>query len=155
MTIIAWRTPFSDSRSKLKKIFLDRQFAFFYSPPSYKKTEPSERINFMSRSIGIDLGTTNSVAAIKRVQVEILKNAEGDYLTPSCVTLKKKKLPFSKPEFVVGKNALEWMKQDPENTVQGRKTSDGEKHPQSGGAKDHRRKTRELSDKSAFQGNRQ
>ena len=72
----------------------------------------------MSRSIGIDLGTTNSVAAIKRVQVEILKNAEGDYLTPSCVTLKKKKLPFSKPEFVVGKNALEWMKQDPENTVQ-------------------------------------
>ena len=29
MTIIAWRTPFSDSRSKLKKIFLDRQFAFF------------------------------------------------------------------------------------------------------------------------------
>ena len=72
----------------------------------------------MSRSIGIDLGTTNSVAAIKKVQVEILKNAEGDYLTPSCVTVKKKKLPFSKPEFVVGKDALEWMKQDPENTVQ-------------------------------------
>ena len=72
----------------------------------------------MSRSIGIDLGTTNSVAAIKKVQVEILKNAEGDYLTPSCVTIKKKKLPFSKPQFVVGKNALEWMKQDPENTVQ-------------------------------------
>ena len=77
----------------------------------------------MSRSIGIDLGTTNSVAAIKRVQVEILKNTEGDYLTPSCVTLKKKKLPpvfskLAKPEFVVGKDALEWMKQDPENTVQ-------------------------------------
>ncbi len=77
----------------------------------------------MSRSIGIDLGTTNSVAAIKRVQTEILKNAEGDYLTPSCVTLKKKKLPsvfskLAKPEFVVGKDALEWMKQDPENTVQ-------------------------------------
>ena len=70
----------------------------------------------MSRSIGIDLGTTNSVAAIKRVQVEILKNTEGDYLTPSCVTLKKKKLPpvfskLAKPEFVVGKDALEWMKQ--------------------------------------------
>jgi len=77
----------------------------------------------MSRSIGIDLGTTNSVAAIKRVQVEILKNTEGDYLTPSCVTLKKKKLSpvfskLAKPEFVVGKDALEWMKQDPENTVQ-------------------------------------
>ena len=72
----------------------------------------------MSKSIGIDLGTTNSVAAIKRVQVEILKNAEGDYLTPSCVALKKKKLPFSKPSFVVGKDALEWMKQSPESTVQ-------------------------------------
>jgi len=72
----------------------------------------------MSRSIGIDLGTTNSVAAIKKVQVEILKNSEGDYLTPSCITIRKKKLPFSKPAFVVGKDALEWMKQSPENTVQ-------------------------------------
>lgn len=71
----------------------------------------------MSKSIGIDLGTTNSVGAIKRVHTEVLKNAEGDLITPSCVTLKKKKLPFSKPEFVVGKHALEWMKQDPENTI--------------------------------------
>ncbi|MCJ7683075.1 MAG: Hsp70 family protein, partial [Desulfobacteraceae bacterium] len=38
-------------------------------------------------------------------------------ITPSCVTIKKKKLPFSKPSFVVGKDALEWRKQDPENTV--------------------------------------
>jgi len=72
----------------------------------------------MSRSIGIDLGTTNSVAAIKKVQVEILKNAEGDYLTPSCVTIRKKNRLFSKEVFVVGKDALEWMKQSPENTVQ-------------------------------------
>lgn len=71
----------------------------------------------MSKSIGIDLGTTNSVAAIKGVHTEILKNAEGDFVTPSCVTLKKKGLLFSKSEFVVGRDALEWMKQDPENTV--------------------------------------
>ena len=71
----------------------------------------------MSKSIGIDLGTTNSVAAIKKVHTEVLKNAEGEFITPSCVTVRKKKLPFSKPVFVVGKHALEWMKQDPENTI--------------------------------------
>ncbi len=69
----------------------------------------------MSKSIGIDLGTTNSVGAIKKVHTEVLKNAEGDFITPSCVTVKKKF--FGKPEFVVGKHALEWMKQDPENTI--------------------------------------
>jgi len=71
----------------------------------------------MSKSIGIDLGTTNSVGAIRKVHTEVLKNAEGDLITPSCVTLKKKRLPFSRPDFVVGKHALEWMKQDPENTI--------------------------------------
>ncbi|MCK4487207.1 MAG: Hsp70 family protein [Desulfobacterales bacterium] len=59
----------------------------------------------MSKSIGIDLGTTNSVGAIRKVHTEVLKNAEGDLITPSCVTLKKKGLPFSKPDFVVGKHA--------------------------------------------------
>ena len=71
----------------------------------------------MSKSVGIDLGTTNSVGAVKRVQTEIVKNSEGEQVTPSCVTMRKKKLPFSKLAFVVGKDALEWMKQDPENTV--------------------------------------
>ncbi|MCP4111978.1 MAG: Hsp70 family protein [Desulfobacteraceae bacterium] len=71
----------------------------------------------MSKSIGIDLGTTNSVGAVKKVHTEVLKNAEGDFITPSCITIKKKKLLFGKPDFVVGKNALEWMKQDPKNTV--------------------------------------
>ena len=71
----------------------------------------------MSKSIGIDLGTTNSVAAIKKLHTEVLKNAEGDFITPSCVTVKKKKLHLSRPEFVVGKHALEWRKQDPENTI--------------------------------------
>ncbi len=71
----------------------------------------------MSKSIGIDLGTTNSVFAIKKINTEILKNAEGDLITPSCVTLKTSKLPVSKPEFIVGKHALEWIKQKPQNTV--------------------------------------
>ncbi|MBF0204846.1 MAG: Hsp70 family protein, partial [Desulfamplus sp.] len=74
----------------------------------------------MAKSIGIDLGTTNSVAAVKKVHTEIIKNAEGDLLTPSCVTLQSKKglIKFiSKENFVVGRHAVEWMKQDPANTV--------------------------------------
>ncbi len=71
----------------------------------------------MAKSIGIDLGTTNSVAAITRVRTEILNNAEGEPITPSCVTMKKRKLPFSKDRYIVGKHALEWKKQDPENTI--------------------------------------
>lgn len=73
----------------------------------------------MSKNIGIDLGTTNSVAAIRKVHVEMIKNSEGDLITPSCVTVKKKKLLglIDRQEFVVGKHALEWIKQDPANTV--------------------------------------
>lgn len=71
----------------------------------------------MAKSIGIDLGTTNSVAAIKRVHTEVLKNAENEYITPSCATVRKSAIPLETPEWIVGKNALEWMKQDPENTV--------------------------------------
>ena len=74
----------------------------------------------MSKSIGIDLGTTNSVAGIKRVYTEIIKNTEGDEITPSCVAIKKngKLLTLRKGEdFIVGRDALEWIKQDPQNTV--------------------------------------
>ncbi len=75
----------------------------------------------MAKSIGIDLGTTNSVAGIKKVHTEIINNAEGDPITPSCVTIAKKKLKLARllkgPQFVVGKNALEWIKQDPVNTI--------------------------------------
>ena len=67
----------------------------------------------MGMTIGIDLGTTNSVAAVRKVDTEVLKNAEGELITPSCVTVKKG-LPKG---FVVGRNALEWSKQDPENTI--------------------------------------
>ena len=73
----------------------------------------------MPKSIGIDLGTTNSVASIKKVHVEIIKNSEGDLITSSCVSVKNKKLLglINQQEFIVGKHALEWIKQDPANTV--------------------------------------
>lgn len=74
----------------------------------------------MAKSIGIDLGTTNSVAGIKKTHLEILTNAEGESLTPSCVTVKKRKKLFKlavQEEYVVGRHALEWIKQDPVNTI--------------------------------------
>src|SRR6056297_3668317 len=71
----------------------------------------------MAKSIGIDLGTTNSATAIKKMQTEVLKNAEGKVITPSCVGLKKKRLSFSRTEFIVGEHAKDWMHQDPENTI--------------------------------------
>lgn len=73
----------------------------------------------MTKSIGIDLGTTNSAAAVKKLHVDILNNSEGDAITPSCVCVKNKKIlgMVSRSEFIVGKHALEWIKQDPKNTV--------------------------------------
>ncbi len=72
----------------------------------------------MSKSIGIDLGTTNSVAGIKKVHTEIIANAEGEPITPSCVTVKKKKRLLklgNGADFVVGRHALEWFKQEEGN----------------------------------------
>lgn len=40
----------------------------------------------MAMTIGIDLGTTNSVTCIKKINVAAIRNAEGEELTPSCVT---------------------------------------------------------------------
>jgi len=72
----------------------------------------------MSKAIGIDLGTTNSVAAIKRLETDILPNAEGDPLTPSVVSYHIAQGLFGKKKtFVVGKHAVDWMAQDPANTV--------------------------------------
>jgi molecular chaperone DnaK len=73
----------------------------------------------MAKSIGIDLGTTNSAASIKKVAVEIIENSEGELITPSCITVQKKKVLgiINKAKIIVGKHALEWIKQDPVNTV--------------------------------------
>lgn len=69
----------------------------------------------MKKTIGIDLGTTNSVTAIKKVTTEVLKNSEGEQITPSCVTVRKRLMRA--PEFIVGRDALEWLQQEPDNTI--------------------------------------
>ncbi len=71
----------------------------------------------MPKSIGIDLGTTNSSAAIKKARAEVLSNSEGESVTPSCVTLRRSRIPLRPPQVVVGRDALEWRKQDPVNTI--------------------------------------
>jgi molecular chaperone DnaK len=71
----------------------------------------------MAKSIGIDLGTTNSAVGLKRLDTDILPNAEGDLLTPSVVGYQKRQGMSESEGMVVGKHALEWMVQDPENTV--------------------------------------
>ncbi len=72
----------------------------------------------MSKAIGIDLGTTNSAAALKRLETEIIPNREGDPLTPSVVSCQAETGLFrNKRKFIVGKHALDWMAQDPENTI--------------------------------------
>ncbi len=73
----------------------------------------------MSKSIGIDLGTSNSSAAIKKITTEVLSNKEGEVLTPSCVNLQKKNklLGKSHKTWLVGRLAKEWLAQDPANTV--------------------------------------
>lgn len=69
----------------------------------------------MKKTIGIDLGTTNSVAAIKKINTEVIKNSEGEQITPSCVTVRKRVMRA--PEFIVGRDALEWLQQEPDNTI--------------------------------------
>ena len=70
----------------------------------------SKENNVFGKAIGIDLGTTNTVFGIKKVHMQVLKNSEQEELTPSCVTRRKK-------QYIVGRDALAWRKQDPENTI--------------------------------------
>ena len=65
----------------------------------------------MTIAAGIDLGTTNSAIAVKRLTAVLLRNREGQELTPSCVTA----LPDG--TFAVGRAARDLIKQYPENTV--------------------------------------
>ena len=70
----------------------------------------------MGLSVGIDLGTTNSVIAVKQLDTKVLKNGDGDMLTPSSVSI----LPAQGEEgveIVVGRKAREQIKQYPENTI--------------------------------------
>lgn len=66
----------------------------------------------MSRTVGIDLGTTNSaIAAITDEEPEVLVNSEGDRTTPSVVHFE------SEDSFVVGEPARRKMVSNPETTV--------------------------------------
>jgi len=70
----------------------------------------------MGITIGIDLGTTNSVVCAKKINVLAIRNAEGEELTPSCVTA----VPNSKSaafDLVVGRGAKDLLKQYPEQTI--------------------------------------
>ncbi|MCK4882987.1 MAG: Hsp70 family protein [Candidatus Omnitrophica bacterium] len=69
----------------------------------------------MGRAIGIDLGTTNSVACIKVEDVKILQNAQSENATMSCVG--SYKIGGNKREILVGSLAIEKMKADAENTI--------------------------------------
>ena len=70
----------------------------------------------MGTTVGIDLGTTNSVVCVKKVATNVVPNAEGDELTPSCVTAIPKD-GNDKEEIVVGKAARNLLKQYPEQTI--------------------------------------
>ena len=70
----------------------------------------------MGMTIGIDLGTTNSVTCIKKINVSAIRNAEGDDLTPSCVTA----VPHPENtsfDLVVGRHSRDLLKQYPEQTI--------------------------------------
>lgn len=57
----------------------------------------------MGFTVGIDLGNTNSVVAIKKVGLATIHNAEGEELTP-CVTCLKTN---DEPAFIVGRSSME------------------------------------------------
>ncbi|WP_431825420.1 Hsp70 family protein [Burkholderia sp. F1] len=66
----------------------------------------------MSHIVGIDLGTTNSLIAVWREdRAELIPNALGDVLTPSCVSVD------ADGSMLVGRPALERRSKHPERTA--------------------------------------
>ena len=66
----------------------------------------------MAKSVGIDLGTTNSVVAVMEGgKPEVILNAEGSRLTPSVVAFKES------GERLVGQIAKRQAALNPENTL--------------------------------------
>ena len=68
----------------------------------------------MGKVIGIDLGTTNSVMAIRVLKSDIIENSEGERLTPSVVSYSV----AGKGELFVGQKAKDLRALNPENTIQ-------------------------------------
>jgi len=65
----------------------------------------------MKKSIGIDLGTTNSVVSFKDTEVKILRSKENEELTRSCVSLINSEIFVGKTAYSTG------LKKDPINTI--------------------------------------
>jgi molecular chaperone DnaK len=77
----------------------------------------------MSKIIGIDLGTTNSVVAVMEGDTaKVLTNAQGARLTPSVVAITEK------GERLVGQTARHQQVTNPENTVHSIKRFMGRRH---------------------------
>lgn len=77
----------------------------------------------MSKIIGIDLGTTNSVVAVMEGdQVKVLTNAQGSRLTPSVVAITEK------GERLIGQVARHQQVTNPENTIFSIKRFMGRRH---------------------------
>ncbi len=77
----------------------------------------------MSKIIGIDLGTTNSVVAVMEGEtVKVLTNAQGSRLTPSVVAI------TDKGERLVGQVARHQQVTNPENTIFSIKRFMGRRH---------------------------
>ncbi|WP_373480027.1 Hsp70 family protein [Geminocystis sp.] len=64
----------------------------------------------MGNIVGIDLGTTNSVAAFKFAQTQVVNDSKDGALVRSIVA-------FSGTNLIVGKEAYNQLKQDPENVI--------------------------------------
>ena len=77
----------------------------------------------MSKIIGIDLGTTNSVVAVMEGDTgKVLTNAQGSRLTPSVVAI------TDKGERLVGQIARHQQVTNPENTIHSIKRFMGRRH---------------------------
>ncbi len=68
------------------------------------------------RAIGIDLGTTNSLAAVADKDIKVLPTRAGEQLTPSVVSFVKKRRA-EEGEIVVGRQAVANAVRAPEETV--------------------------------------
>ncbi len=81
----------------------------------------------MSKIIGIDLGTTNSVVAVMEGgQPKVLVNEQGARITPSVVAFTEK------GERLVGQRARNQQVQNPERTVYSIKRFMGRRHSEVG-----------------------
>jgi molecular chaperone DnaK len=72
------------------------------------------------KAIGIDLGTTNSVAAYcepGQRNVRVLSNSLGENLTPSVVSVKRPRGDGGEAEVLVGRAALNYGPSAPEDTI--------------------------------------